>query len=119
LCTLSAWGLLAPWAALNAADHPEGNRGSVSRYLGILATMVERWEDADHHFRQAVAMNERTGARPWLAHTQHDYGRMLLARDTPGDRERARELFAAAQSTYRELGMSRYAAIAEKANTSR
>jgi hypothetical protein len=23
------------------------------------------------------------GARPWLAHTQHDYARMLLARGRP------------------------------------
>jgi tetratricopeptide (TPR) repeat protein len=45
------------------------------------------------------------GARPWLAHTQDDYARMLLARAGPGDRERAQELLDAALATYRELGM--------------
>jgi hypothetical protein len=32
--------LLLPWADLNAVDHPEGIRGSVSRYLGLLATTM-------------------------------------------------------------------------------
>jgi hypothetical protein len=52
-------------------------------------------------------MNTRMGARPWLAHTQDDYARMLLARAGPGDRERAQELLDAALATYRELGMER------------
>ena len=80
------YGLLVPWSAFNAADHPEGIRGSVSRYLGMLAATLERWDDAAGHFEDALAMNERMGARPWLAHTQHDYARMLLVRDGPGDR---------------------------------
>ena len=45
------------------------------------------------------------GARPWLAHTQHDYGEMLLARAASGDRERAQKLLDSALATYRELGM--------------
>ena len=106
------YGLLVPWSAFNAADHPEGIRGSVSRYLGMLAATLERWDDAAGHFEDALAMNERMGARPWLAHTQHDYARMLLARDGPGDRERAQELLDQALATYRDLGMESYAASA-------
>ena len=52
------------------------------------------------------------GARPWLAHTQHDYARMLLARDAPGDRERAELLLSEALATYRELGMPKASASA-------
>jgi hypothetical protein len=48
-------------------------------------------------------------ARPWLAHVQDDYGRMLIGRDGAGDRERAEGLLAAAVATYRELGMESYA----------
>ena len=33
-------------------------------------------------------MNARMGARPWLARTQDDFARMLLARGGPGDRAR-------------------------------
>jgi DNA-binding SARP family transcriptional activator len=101
--------LLAPWAAFNAADHPEGFRGSVSRYLGILATTTKRWQDAERHFEDALAANQRMGARPWLAHTQHDYARMLLGRGDVGDRGRALELVGDALATYRELGMESWA----------
>ena len=104
--------LLVPWAAFNAADWPEAIRGSVSRYLGILAATRRRWDEAGMHFEDAVAMNARMGARPWLAHTQHDYARMLLARDGPRDRDRAQEIIDEALASYRELGMESYAARA-------
>jgi DNA-binding SARP family transcriptional activator len=99
------YGLLLPWSAFNAVDQPEGMRGSVSRYLGILAASMKRWEEAERHFRYALETNERMGARPWLAHTQHDYGRMLLGRRDPGDTERAQELLDHALANYQELGM--------------
>jgi tetratricopeptide (TPR) repeat protein len=97
------YDLLAPWAAFNASNFLEGIRGSVARYLGILASMLERWDDAARHFQHALEMNERMGARPWLAHTQHDYGRMLSER---GETKRGSELVDAALDTYRELGMT-------------
>ena len=105
--------LLLPWAQLNVADLSEGIRGSVSRYLGLLAAAMRRWDEAERHLEDAVAMNGRMGTRPWLAHTQSDYARMLLGRDGPGDRERAQELFGAAIATYRDLGMDSYAAKAD------
>jgi DNA-binding SARP family transcriptional activator/tetratricopeptide (TPR) repeat protein len=104
--------LLVPWAAFSAADHPEGFRGSAARYLGMLATIGKRWDDAELHFEDALAMNASMGARPWLAHTEHDYARMLRARDGQGDRERAQELLNRALETYRALGMDTYAAAA-------
>jgi DNA-binding SARP family transcriptional activator len=102
--------LLVPWAAFNAADWPEAIRGSASRYLGILAATRRRWDEAGVHFEDAVAMNARMGARPWLALTQHDYARMLLARDRTHDRESARDLLNQALVTYRKLGMQPHAA---------
>jgi hypothetical protein len=50
------------------------------------------------------------GALPWLAHTQHDYARMLLVRARTRDREHARELLNQTLVTYRELGMKSHAA---------
>jgi class 3 adenylate cyclase/DNA-binding CsgD family transcriptional regulator len=79
--------------------------GAVSRYLGMLAATMERWEEAAQHFEDALAMNTRMGARPWLAHTQHEYATMLLARNQPGDREEATALLNEALATARELGM--------------
>jgi DNA-binding SARP family transcriptional activator len=94
--------LLTPWAGFNVAEVAEGFRGSVARYLGLLAATMGRWEEAEQHFQRAVEMNARMGARPWLAHTQHDYARMLLVRD---ESPRAHGLIAEALATYRELGM--------------
>jgi DNA-binding NarL/FixJ family response regulator len=66
---------------------------------------MERWEAAAQHFEDALAMNARMGARPWLAHTQHQYARMLLARNQPGDHAKAMTLLEAALATAHELGM--------------
>jgi pentatricopeptide repeat protein len=64
--------LLFPYAALNAVDVSEGFTGSVSRSLGLLAATTSRWDAAERHFEDALAMNERMDTRPWLARTQHD-----------------------------------------------
>jgi DNA-binding CsgD family transcriptional regulator len=79
--------------------------GAAARYLGLLATTMERWEDAVQHFEDALAMNARMGARPWLAHTQHQYAVMLLARNQSGDRDKATSLLHEALTTVRALGM--------------
>jgi hypothetical protein len=105
------YGLLLPYAAFAAADYPEGFRGAISHYLGLLANQLERWDDADQQFENAIAMNQRMGARPWLAHTQCDYGRTLAER---GETKHASELVAAALATYHELGMDAAAARASE-----
>lgn len=105
---------LLPYAGLNPLASGEIAAGSAARYLGILAASMSRWEDAERHFKLALEMNERMGARPWLAHTQEDYGRMLAARAADGDRERAGELLEMAVATYRELGMHGSLARAEE-----
>jgi hypothetical protein len=67
--------------------------------------MLGCWNEAERHFEDALAMNTRMEAWPWLAHTQYQYATMLLARDQSGDSEKARELLKAALATARELGM--------------
>jgi hypothetical protein len=98
--------LLRPWAMFNAVDTAEGIRGSVSGYLGILATTTEHWSEAKRHYEDALAMNARMKARPWLARTHHDYARMLLLRRGSGDARRARSHQDAAAADFRELGMT-------------
>jgi tetratricopeptide (TPR) repeat protein len=98
--------LLLPFADRVAISYPEISVGPLSRFLGILASTTLRYDDAAGHFEDALAMNERIGARPWLAHTQDDYARMLLRRGEPGDAEQARSLLESARTAYRELGMS-------------
>ncbi|HEX5980966.1 MAG TPA: hypothetical protein VFY52_07760, partial [Thermoleophilaceae bacterium] len=97
--------LLLPYASLNAIAVPQLALGSTSRPLGMLAALLSRLEAAERHFEEALRMDERMGARPWLAHTQEEFGRMLLRRDNGEDRERAEQLQSQADAAYRELGM--------------
>jgi TolB-like protein/class 3 adenylate cyclase/tetratricopeptide (TPR) repeat protein len=80
--------------------------GSAARYLGLLATALGDWSAAEAHFEYALEMNERLRAWPWLAHTRHEYGLMLLARNRAKDQRRAADLIASASATARELNMS-------------
>lgn len=102
--------LLLPYADRVAMSYPEISLGSVSRFLGILASTTGHYDEAARHFDDAVAMNERIGARPWLAQTEHEYARLLLTRDRPGGEKEALELLDCALAIYRELGMESYAA---------
>jgi ATP/maltotriose-dependent transcriptional regulator MalT len=66
-----------------------------------------RWSDAERHFRLAAEIEERMGARPWLARTHLDYGTMLVR---SGKRQRLYEaevLVQQAIDTAQELGMNR------------
>ena len=99
-----------PYEQRYAQAPVEVSFGSVARGLGVLATTLRRFDDAERHFAAALEIERRMRARPWLAHTQHDLATMLLAR---GDRERAREHAAEAVRIYRELGMETWAGRAE------
>ena len=104
--------LLLPYNGLNAVvGFAAACYGTVSRHLGLLAATMSRWEDAERHFKGALEMNDRMGARPWLAHTQHQYAAMLLARGQAGDQARATSLRDQALATASELGMQ---ALVEK-----
>ena len=66
---------------------------------------MECWPEAAQHFENALDMNQKMGAKPWLAATQNDYAQMLLTSDRTGDRKRAGELRASATATYSHLGL--------------
>jgi hypothetical protein len=83
--------------------------GSVSRSLGVLAAKMRRFDDAERHFEAALAMNERMGARPWVAHTRHGLATTLLDRGEAGDRDKALDMLRLALGAYRALGMESWA----------
>jgi hypothetical protein len=68
---------------------------------------------AQEHFEHALTINERMGARPWLAHMCHQYGAMLLDRSGPLDSDRAEELLERALSIARECGMHHLVGLAQ------
>jgi tetratricopeptide (TPR) repeat protein len=94
---------LIPFSGGHAVGLGEGSLGAVDRYLGLLASLLGKDDDAERHFGDAIAMNERMGARPWVAHCQHDLAVLLLSRDR--DEARARGLLGEVLATATELGM--------------
>ena len=82
--------------------------GSASLALGELASTMGRWPDAERHYEEALAFNQRTGTRPWVARTQFAYATMLHERDEPGDAAKAQTLVNEALTVFEELGMAKY-----------
>lgn len=80
--------------------------GSAERYLGQLAATMGNGERAEAHFEEALRSNERVRARLWVAHTQLDWARMLLARGGADATARAEELLGSCRATASELGLA-------------
>jgi DNA-binding SARP family transcriptional activator len=107
------YSMLLPYEQLYAQAPVESVFGAVARGLGVLATALRRFDDAERHFETAIEMERAMRARPWLAEAQHDLAAMLLARGAADDPGRARALLDDARATYRELGMDVWAGRAE------
>jgi tetratricopeptide (TPR) repeat protein len=103
--------LLLPYADRCVVSGALMCMGSASHPLGLLATTLSRYEDAERHFEQALKMNTQIRSPFWTAHTQHDYARMVLLRSRVGDRDRALQLLAQALATAEQLGLK---ALADK-----
>jgi class 3 adenylate cyclase/tetratricopeptide (TPR) repeat protein len=79
--------------------------GAVQRTLGQLATALGRFDEATRHFDDALAMNSKMGARPWLARTQLDYAKMLLLTGNAQLLPQSHRITAQALTIARDLGM--------------
>jgi class 3 adenylate cyclase len=100
------YDLLLPYARRNIlTGTPALCTGSASRQLGMMAALMGRYDDAERHFEEALPFDKKMNARPWVAHTQYQYAKMLVARDAPGDRPKALALLQEALATAQELGM--------------
>jgi len=106
--------LLAPYEGLYNVAPVEATFGSVARALGVVASVLERFDVAERHFACAIETERKMKARPWLAHTQHNLATMLLRRGAVGDSGRAHALIHDAHDSYQELGMKSWAARADE-----
>jgi tetratricopeptide (TPR) repeat protein len=77
--------------------------GPVSHYLGLLAATTGQTSDAVRHFEEAIAIEERIGALPFLAHSQSGLAG-ALARS--GDAARAVGCLDRARDIAQRLGMT-------------
>jgi DNA-binding CsgD family transcriptional regulator len=108
-CAAILYDLLLPYTQRNVVVGVPICFGPVALYLGCLATTLERWPAAAQHFEDALAINTRLGAKPFVAWTHYYWGTMLHQRGQPGDREQAFQLLAQAQATAQDSGMSHLA----------
>ena len=80
--------------------------GAADRYLGMLAATLGESERAEEHFERGMELNRRMGAVTWLAHTEYEYGRFLLAQRRRDDRARADALLREATGLAERIGMA-------------
>jgi tetratricopeptide (TPR) repeat protein len=103
---LPLYDLLLPFADLITGVYI-GWSGSASQHLGMLATVLGRFDDAEQHFATAEATHERIGAQVWLARSHLEWARTLLTRRAPQDPESARVLLDRALDSARRLGLAK------------
>lgn len=98
---------LAPYAAYNVAGGAGFGdfAGSVAHHLGMLATTLERRDDAARHFEQAISFESRMSAPPFVACSQIKYAEMLIRGGGADDLRQARRLASEALVTSTRLGM--------------
>jgi len=96
--------LLAPYRH-QFVDVGPGWLGSVAHYLGMIAAVLGRIEEADDAFAEAAAAHTRLGAHAWLAVTQAAWAELLVGSTTPEGARRGQALLTEAHATARRLGM--------------
>lgn len=104
-------------AALHAALAPYADRmvigglggvclGPVARWLGRLATLLGRYDEAEELLDRAERLARDFGARPVLARLATDRAELLEARDLPGDAAEAARMRAAGDEAAEALGIA-------------
>jgi class 3 adenylate cyclase/tetratricopeptide (TPR) repeat protein len=104
--------LLAPFADRNAISISTMPFGPVAMRLGMVAALLERWEEAEKQFNRAMELCEVMGAQAIEARVLVEHARMLLARGGASDDERAGDLLARATAICEQLELP---GIAERA----
>jgi tetratricopeptide (TPR) repeat protein len=100
------WEVLEPYSGQVPVVAFSLATGTVDHYLGLLATTLGDFDEAESRFVAAEAVHARIGAPTWLARTRLEWARMLLIRRRPGDAERARPLLEEVLETARRLGLA-------------
>jgi hypothetical protein len=93
-------GRLVVWAGANSTWGP------VSHYLGLLAAELDRTEDAVRYLEEAVDLEQRTGALPFLAHSLDRLAGALAVRGGTEDAARASGHRRRARAIAERLGMT-------------
>ena len=87
----------------------------IQRIAGIAAAAGGQWENAEEHYETALRQAHEIPHRLEQPEVRRWYAQMLLERDAPGDREKARRILEEAVAMFRELGMAKHLEMAETA----
>jgi hypothetical protein len=79
--------------------------GTTSLRLGLLAALTGRIDDAEGHFAEARRLDERLGARAWVARTLHAWARELHEASPPRAAARVGDLIGDALAITAAAGM--------------
>ena len=110
-CAGPLFDQLAPWADQMPMPGITAD-GPVSHYVGGLATVLGRYDEADAHFAQAAAFSDRANAKFFAARTNLSWGQMLAERRAPGDTDKARDLLTKAHAA---AAAAKYANVERRA----
>jgi DNA-binding SARP family transcriptional activator/tetratricopeptide (TPR) repeat protein len=91
--------------------------GAGDRMLGALATVMQRWDDAERHLENALALNGRLGSPTWIAHTLYERARLTVRRGRPHELELARERASEALNAAQNIGLLEVVARVERLTT--
>ncbi|MDP9335991.1 MAG: hypothetical protein M3Q30_22150 [Actinomycetota bacterium] len=94
---------LKPWADQWVTTGPTAE-GPVNHYLGGLAAVLGRYDEAHAYFTEAAGSCSRVGAKFFAARTNLWWGTMLAERNAPGDTEKARDLLTKAHALAADHG---------------
>jgi hypothetical protein len=72
------------------------------------------WVEALNRFESACKVLKDAGARWWWARVRLDWAEAHASRGQPSDRQRAAELLREARDAFQDMGVPRYAAIAQE-----
>ena len=80
---------------------------------GIAAAAGSRWDVAEAHYQTALRLADQMPFVSEQAEARYWYARMLVDRDAPEDRRKAKQLLETALAIYHKVGMPWHVTRAE------
>jgi tetratricopeptide (TPR) repeat protein len=99
------YDLLSPYADRNAIAISSMPYGPVALRLGMIAALLERWDEADEHFKLAMERCGQLGARAITARVLYEHAKMLVARGAEEDVAAATARLSDAERICQELDL--------------
>jgi tetratricopeptide (TPR) repeat protein len=91
----------------------EFGAGLLQTVAGMAASAGGQWEKAEEHYQTALRQAHEIPVVLDQPEVRRWYARMLIDRDGPRDREKARQLLTEAIGMYRQIGMPKHVEMGE------